>query len=101
MTTIWSALALLADPGIPNPKPVAPPDSKEILDVLNNIKWLAGAGLMAAFFIGLLVWSGGRWVDHHRAGKVGLVMMMVACVGAVLYGTAYPLISHFATVTGN
>ncbi|WP_246258322.1 hypothetical protein [Amycolatopsis anabasis] len=48
------------------------------------------------FFIGLLVWAGGRWVDHHRAGKIGTVMMLCSVAGAILYGIGFTLISGFA-----
>ncbi|WP_052121217.1 hypothetical protein [Amycolatopsis sp. MJM2582] len=81
---------------LPNPVPVEPPGAKAILGLLNNVKWAAGIALMAAFFIGLTVWAGGRWVDHHRAGKVGLVMMLCAIGGAILYGIGYSLIDGFS-----
>jgi hypothetical protein len=81
---------------IPNPAPVAPPGAEVILQVVGNAKWGAGISLVIGFFIGLLVWVGGRWVDHHRAGRVGLVMMLCALAGGILYGVGYQLISHFA-----
>lgn len=81
---------------IPNPAPVAPPGSGAILEVVGNAKWGAGISLVIGFFIGLLVWVGGRWVDHHRAGRVGLIMMLCALSGGILYGVGYQLISHFA-----
>jgi hypothetical protein len=43
-----------------------------------------------------VVWAGGRWVDHHRAGRVGVIMMLCAMAGGILYGIGYQLISHFA-----
>ncbi|MFI6029433.1 hypothetical protein [Amycolatopsis magusensis] len=81
---------------IPNPPPKPPPGSQEILDAVGNAKWGAGIGLIIGFFVGLLVWAGGRWVDHHRAGRVGVIMMLCALAGALLYGIGYQLISHFA-----
>ena len=81
---------------IPNPTPDPPPGSGAILKLLNNAKWAAGVALMLGFFLGLVVWAGGRWVDHHRAGKIGLVMMLCAVGGAILYGIGYTLISGFA-----
>ncbi|MEV4055140.1 MULTISPECIES: hypothetical protein [unclassified Amycolatopsis] len=82
---------------IPNPTPVQPEvGGDKILGLLNNVKWGAGVALVAGFFIGLIVWAGGRWVDHHRAGKVGVVMMLCAIAGAILYGIGWSLINSFA-----
>jgi hypothetical protein len=82
---------------IPNPTPVKPEvGGDKILGLLNNVKWGAGVALVAGFFIGLIVWAGGRWVDHHRAGKVGVVMMLCAIAGAILYGIGWSLINSFA-----
>jgi hypothetical protein len=81
---------------IPNPPPVAPPGAQAILDAVGNAKWGAGISLVVGFFMGLVVWAGGRWVDHHRAGRVGLIMMLCSLAGGVLYGVGYQLISHFA-----
>ncbi|MFT7868352.1 MULTISPECIES: hypothetical protein [Amycolatopsis] len=82
---------------IPNPTPVQPEvGGDKILGLLNNVKWGAGVALVAGFFIGLIVWVGGRWVDHHRAGKVGVVMMLCAIAGAILYGIGWSLINSFA-----
>jgi hypothetical protein len=81
---------------IPNPTPDAPPGAGAILRVLNNVKWGAGVALILGFFVGIIVWAGGRWVDHHRAGKIGVVMMLCAVGGAILYGIGWTLISEFA-----
>lgn len=81
---------------IPDPAPIAPPGAGAILQAVGNAKWGAGISLVVGFFMGLLVWAGGRWVDHHRAGRVGLIMMLCALAGGVLYGVGYQLISHFA-----
>lgn len=85
---------------IPNPGPVAPPGSEKILQAVGHAKWGAGIALLVGFFIGLLVWAGGRWVDHHRAGRIGVIMMLCALGGALLYGIGYQLISHFAGTGG-
>jgi hypothetical protein len=90
------AHGLLGAGGIPNPTPIAPPGAGAINGVLNNIKWLAGASLIAGFLGGLAVWVGGRLVDYPRAGRFGMIMMIVACAGAILYGISYPTIEHFA-----
>ncbi|MFF1614061.1 hypothetical protein ACFVYA_40380 [Amycolatopsis sp. NPDC058278] len=82
---------------IPNPTPVQPEvGGDKILGLLNNVKWGAGVALVLGFFVGLIVWVGGRWVDHHRAGKVGVVMMLCAIAGAILYGIGWSLINSFA-----
>ncbi|WP_233223936.1 hypothetical protein [Amycolatopsis sp. CA-128772] len=82
---------------IPNPTPVQPEiGGDKILGLLNNVKWGAGVALILGFFVGLIVWVGGRWVDHHRAGKVGVVMMLCAVAGAILYGIGWSLINSFA-----
>lgn len=83
---------------IPNPPPVPPPGADKILDVVGNVKWGAGVALLVGFFAGILVWAGGRWVDHHRAGRVGVIMMLCALGGALLYGIGYQMISQFAGV---
>lgn len=90
------AVFMMGDPGIPNPAPVAPPGAEKILELVGNLKWGAGVALLVGFFGGLLVWAGGRWVDHHRAGRIGLIMMLCALAGGILYGIGYQLISHFA-----
>ncbi|GAA2798766.1 hypothetical protein [Saccharopolyspora taberi] len=82
---------------IPNPGPVQPPGAEKVLEAVGNVKWGAGIALLVGFFIGLLVWAGGRWVDHHRAGKVGVIMMLCALGGGILYGVGYQLINHFAS----
>lgn len=82
--------------GIPNPDPTAPPGSTEILGVVGNIKWIAGGALVAGFFGGLIAWVAGRLIDHHRFGRIGLIMMLCAVGGGLLYGIGYQLISHFA-----
>ncbi len=83
-------------PAIENPTVQLPPGSDKIMKVAGNVKWGAGVALMVGFFMGLLVWAGGRWVDHHRAGKVGVIMMLCAVGGGILYGVGYQLISTFA-----
>ena len=79
-----TSLTVLAQ--IPNPPPVQPPGAEKVLEAVGNVKWGAGIALMVGFFIGLLVWAGGRWVDHHRAGKVGVVMMLFGNHQGILSG---------------
>ena len=81
---------------LPNPAPAPPPGSEKILEVVAQAKWGAGLALVMGFFVGLIVWAGGRWVDHHRAGRIGLVMMLCAIAGGLLYGIGWQVISYFA-----
>ncbi|UUV32076.1 hypothetical protein NQK81_01125 [Amycolatopsis roodepoortensis] len=90
----FDTLSVLAQ--IPNPAPLEPPGAKQILGVVGNVKWAAGIALLIGFFAGLVVWAGGRWIDHHRAGKVGLVMMLCAIGGGILYGIGWQAINYFA-----
>lgn len=81
---------------IPDIAPVPPPGAKKILQIAGNTRWAAGIALVIGFFVGLVVWAGGRWVDHHRAGKIGVIMMLCAIGGAILYGIAFELLNGFA-----
>jgi hypothetical protein len=81
---------------IPDIDPKAPPGAKKIKGIVAYIKWGAGIALLVAFFVGLIVWAGGRWVDHHRAGKIGVIMMLCALGGAILYAIGFELIDSFA-----
>ena len=81
---------------LPPVNPVTPPGSTQILGVVGNIKWIAGISLLAGFFGGLIAWVGGRLVDHHRFGRLGMIMMLSALAGGVLYGIGYQLINYFA-----
>lgn len=80
----------------PDPNPVAPPGSAAISGILGNLKWLAGGALIAGFLGGLIAFVGGRLVDHHRFGRVGVIMMLCAVGGGLLYGIGYQVINHFA-----
>lgn len=88
--------AFLAQPDIPNPKPEAPPGDDNILGVVSNIKWGASIALLVSFFGGLIVWAGGRLVDHHRAGRIGVIMMLCGVAGGLFYAVGYELINSFA-----
>lgn len=80
----------------PDPGPVAPPGADKITDVVSYVKWGAGLALLAGFFGGIAVFTGGRLVDHHRIGRVGTIMMMSSLAGAILYGIGYTVLSQFA-----
>jgi hypothetical protein len=82
---------------IPNPPPVAPPGAEKITQVVGYIKWGAGLALLAGFFAGVLVFAGGRWIDHHRAGRVGSTMIIASLFGGLLYGIGYTMITSFAS----
>ncbi|MCA1196171.1 hypothetical protein [Saccharopolyspora sp. 6V] len=81
---------------LPNPAPAPPPGADKITEVAGYFKWGSQIALLVGFFAGLAVWAGGRWVDHHRAGKVGVVMMLCGVSGGLLYAVGYPLINELA-----
>jgi len=87
-------LALTDTP--PNPAPVAPPGSEKIVQVVGYIKWGALVALGAGFFAGVLVFGGGRFIDHHQAGRIGARMIVASLFGALLYGIGYTMITSFA-----
>ncbi|OLR92749.1 hypothetical protein BJP25_21250 [Actinokineospora bangkokensis] len=64
--------------------------------MVGNVRWAAGVSLILGFFGGLLTWAGGRLVDHHRAGRIGLIMMLCAVGGGLLYGVGWQIINSFA-----
>jgi hypothetical protein len=81
---------------IPNPPVANPPGFEKIMKIVGYIKWFAGLALMAGFLAGVAVFAGGRWIDHHRAGRIGTVMILASLAGALLYGVGYTMISTFA-----
>lgn len=82
---------------IPDIDPKAPKGAKNIREVVGNIKWGAALALLVAFFGGLIVWAGGRLVDHHRAGRIGVIMMLCGVFGGLLYAIGYQVINSFAS----
>lgn len=90
--------AMLLAQQLPNPGPKPPPGSAQIEEIAAYVKWGAGLALVVAFFAGLIVWSAGRLVDHRGAGRSGVVMMLCAIGGGLLYGIGYQVISSFAGV---
>ncbi|MEV5542807.1 hypothetical protein AB0L13_38895 [Saccharopolyspora shandongensis] len=81
---------------LPNPPPVQPNWSGKVVELVGNIRWLAGLALVACFFLGVIVWSAGRGIDHHRAGRIGIVMMLVGVFGGLAWALGYTLISYMA-----
>lgn len=86
---------------IPIPPPIQPdtrllPGFDRILTLVSNIRWIASLSLVAIFFIGVIVWSLGRGVDHHRAGRVGTIMMLVGTLGALVWSLGPSLITYLA-----
>ena len=71
-----------------------PPGSKKILSVVGFVKWVAGAAIIACFLGGIVAFTAGRMFDHHRTGRVGLIFMMAAGVGAVLFAVGPELLEH-------
>ena len=88
-------LRSLAAP-ITDPQPTAPPGSDKITGVIGNIKWAAFASLFVGFFLGVACWAGGRIADHHRAGRIGMILILCSLGGGLLYGIGYQLITHFS-----
>jgi hypothetical protein len=80
----------------PLPPPEAPPGSERILDVVSYLRWGAGAAILAAFFGGLILFTGGRMADHHRFGRMGTITMLAAVGAGFLYGIGYLVLSAFA-----
>lgn len=86
---------------IPVPPPVQPDEHKlpgfqRIVDLIGNIRWIAAASLVLIFFVGIIVWSAGRGVDHHRAGRVGTIMMLVGVLGALVWSLGPSLIIYLS-----
>ena len=82
-----------------HPASVAPPGSDKLVQVVGYINWGAILALLTEFFSGVLVLSGGRWVDHHRAGRVGSTMIIASVCGGLLYGLGYTMITGLAGLT--
>lgn len=82
-------------PAMPDPTPQPPAGAGQILSEVAQVKWAALVALIVGFFMGLITWAGGRWVDHHRAGRVGLIMMLCAVAGGLLYAIVPQLIDSF------
>lgn len=82
---------------IPNIAPIQPGWAPKLVELVGNIRWLSGLAIVAIFFIGLIVWSAGRGIDHHRAGRTGTVMMLTGVFGALAWALGYTLISTLAS----
>ena len=82
--TVLDHLTVLAG-AIPKVNTQAPPGSEKILSIVGFVKWIAGAGIIACFLGGIVAFTAGRMFDHHRTGRMGLIFMMAAGVGAMLF----------------
>ena len=60
------------------------------------IKWVAGASLIACFLGGIVAFTAGRLFDHHRTGRMGLIFMMAAGVGAILFAVGPQILNTLA-----
>ncbi|MCI2421081.1 hypothetical protein MOQ72_26920 [Saccharopolyspora sp. K220] len=99
----WASIVLAQTPtptippGIPdNVDSHVPPGAEKLLDTVGIAKFISGIALLMGFFAGLAVWAGGRWVDHHRAGRVGTIMMLVSVAGGIAYAVGPQVINWFA-----
>lgn len=81
---------------LPNPAPVAPPGAEKITTLIGYLRWGAGAAIVAGFLAGLILFAGGRILDHDRFGRIGATMLVVAVGAAFLYGIGYSVLSAFA-----
>lgn len=90
--------APMPDCSIPDPAPIRPdlPGFDRVISLVSNIRWIGSLSLLAIFFIGIIVWSVGRGVDHHRAGRIGTVMMLVGVLGALAWSLGPALIRYMA-----
>ena len=74
----------------------APPGSEKILSLVGFVKWIAGARIIACFLGGIVAFTAGRMFDHHRTGRMGLIFMMAAGVGAMLFAVGPQLLDTLA-----
>ncbi|GGM76408.1 hypothetical protein GCM10012275_53970 [Longimycelium tulufanense] len=80
----------------PNPQPVDPGWTSKVTEIVGIVKYLAGWAILLCFFAGLGVWTAGRWLDHHRFARIGVIGMVVAVAGGLFYGLGYTMITSFA-----
>jgi hypothetical protein len=93
--TVLDHLTVLAG-AIPPVTTQAPPGSEKILSIVGFVKWIAGAGIIACFLGGIVAFTAGRMFDHHRTGRMGLIFMMAAGVGAMLFAVGPQLLNTLA-----
>lgn len=94
--TVLDHLSVLAAGAIPKVNTQAPPGSEKILSIVGFVKWIAGAGIIACFLGGIVAFTAGRMFDHHRTGRMGLIFMMAAGVGAMLFAVGPQLLDTLA-----
>ena len=94
--TVLDHLTVLAAGAIPKVNTQAPPGSEKILSIVGFVKWIAGAGIIACFLGGIVAFTAGRMFDHHRTGRMGLIFMMAAGVGAMLFAVGPQLLNTLA-----
>ena len=99
----------LPNPTMPNPSVLAqgipsitsqePPGAQKILDIVGYVRWIAGAGIIACFLAGIVAFTGGRMFDHHRTGRMGLIFLMAAAVGAILFAVGPEILNELAATS--
>ena len=92
--TVLDHLTVLAGGAIPTIPGGPPPGSEKILTIVGYVKWIAGAGIIACFLGGIVAFTAGRMFDHHRTGRMGLIFMMAAGVGAMLFAVGPRVAQH-------
>ena len=85
---------------VPDPAPAAPPGFDQLVTILSWIKNLALISAAAAFFGGLIVFAGGRILDHRRAGSTGAMMILSSLGAALLFGIGTLLLNAMASGAG-
>jgi MFS family permease len=96
--TMLDHLTVLAAAGAPIPTVGngPPPGSEKLLTIVGYVKWVAGAGIIACFLGGIVAFTAGRMFDHHRTGRMGMIFMMAAGVGAMLFAVGPQLLNTLA-----
>ena len=96
--TVLDHLTVLAGGAIPKVNTQGhPTGSEKILTIVGFVKWIAGAGIIACFLGGIVAFTAGRMFDHHRTGRMGLIFMMAAGVGAMLFAVGPELLDTLSS----
>ena len=90
--TVLDHLTVLAGGAIPDDHRGRPPARRRSSAIVGFVKWIAGAGIIACFLGGIVAFTAGRMFDHHRTGRMGLIFMMAAGVGAMLFAVGPQLL---------
>ena len=95
--TVLDHLTVLAGGAIPKAIPRGATWLGEDPHHRRLVKWIAGAGIIACFLGGIVAFTAGRMFDHHRTGRMGLIFMMAAGVGAMLFAVGPQLLNTLSS----